>query len=452
MIKGSSSSLSAGLKHIKNHPQLWWTIFVALMILVSFIFLASRFIGIASDAQDRLINVRVGSIQDSYSEFIPLHRNDPSFIRDTILNISSSNPTIQEFKVTRIEDGKNVVIASLNNSEVGSELSTKFNFLTTLASSDPSSSFTLPEGESERLFNTTRAYVSENGEVLGYILTTQTLSEADQKINNEIQNSVLIFIAIVVLVMILFLRHARIIDYVSLYRQLKEVDGLKDDFISMASHELRTPLTVIRGYAEFISNDQSISEESKENIRRIDLSAKQLDGLVADMLDVSRIEQGRMKFDFVNVDPKDLVKEVVDSLNIPAKDKGLKISFERESSSIIKIDLKRLKQVLVNIIGNSVKYTLSGEVKVRLYVEGSNQIIRISDTGIGMDSEAQKNLFQKFYRIKNKETENIQGTGLGLWITKQIVEKLGGTIGVESIKGIGTHFILKFPILIHNSD
>lgn len=446
MAKDFLPTIKAGVKHIRNHPQLWWTVIVAIVILVSFSFLAFRFIGIAGDAQDKLVNVRIGSIQDAYAEFIPLHQNDPSLIRKTILNITTANPTIQDFKVTQIESGKNIIIASLNNFEVGNELSSKLSFLTNLSNGDPGSSFTLPEGDSERVFHTARAYTDENGQVLGYIVTTQTLSEADQRIDSEIQNSFLIFIFIVVIVMFLFLRHARIIDYVSLYKQLKEVDELKDDFISMASHELRTPLTVIRGYAEFVGNDKEIGEESKENVRRIDMAAQQLDGLVADMLDVSRIEQGRMKFEFVDSDPRSTVKEVVDSLMIPAKNKGLALSFEPEKSSAISVDLKRLKQVLVNIIGNSVKYTTKGEVKVRLYVEGGSQIIRVSDTGIGMDADAQKNLFQKFYRIKTTETEGIQGTGLGLWITKQIVEKMNGVITVESIKGVGTHFILKFPV------
>lgn len=446
--KDAIPSLRTGVRQLRDNPQLWWTIFVAIVILLAFWFLASRFITIAQDAQDRLIDIRVGSIQDAYAEFVPEHVDDREFLEKSIFNIVSVNPTIIDFKILKTdEDGENRVVASMNKNEIGSEVNAKYNILLNDARSLPESSFTLREGGTERLFNTVRAYTDDSGEVIGYILTTQTLSEADQKISDSIQNSILIFIVIVVFVMALFLRHARIIDYVSLYKKLQSIDQLKDDFISMASHELRTPLTVIRGYAEYLHEDKKITGESKENVEKIDISAKQLDLLIADMLDVSRIEQGRMKFEMANVDPKDIVMEVVDSLKFNAKDKGLDLSTEIESSSTIYTDSGRLKQVLVNIIGNALKYTKEGEVKVRLFVEKGVLNIRVSDTGIGMDSETQQKLFHKFYRAKSKDMENVRGTGLGLWITKKLVENMNGQISVESIKGVGTHFVISFPVV-----
>lgn len=439
-------SLRAGMRHIKENPQLWWTVFVALIILVAFWFMATQFIGIARDAQERLIAVRVGSIQDAYVAFVPEHLDDASFLRKTVLTITQANPTIQDFKVTRQnESGDQEIIASINSQEVGSILDSRYSFLTLLAKGDPESSFTVPVNGSERMSHTMRAY--ETDSEVGFILTTQTLSEADRLIDENLQKAIIIFIAIVIVVILLFLRHARIIDYVSLYKKLQEVNTLKDDFISMASHELRTPLTAIRGYAEFLLDDPNVEGESREHVTRIDTSAKQLDGLVADMLDVSRIEQGRMKFEYATVDPRTVTQEVVESLRIPAKDKGLTLTLDIEKSGAINVDQNRLKQVLVNIVGNAVKYTLKGEVKVRVYQEGTQQVIRISDTGIGMSAEAQKNLFQKFYRIQSEETAGIRGTGLGLWITKQIIETMQGKISVESIKGVGTHFIVSFPLV-----
>jgi len=102
---------------------------------------------------------------------------------------------------------------------------------------------------------------------------------------------------------------------------------------------------------------------------------------------------------------------------------------------------------LVNIVGNAVKYTLKGEVTVKQYTEKGRLYIRVIDTGLGMSEEERVGLFGKFYRIKTKETENIRGTGLGLWITAQMVKQMNGTISVESIKGVGSHFILSFPII-----
>ena len=177
--------------------------------------------------------------------------------------------------------------------------------------------------------------------------------------------------------------------------------------------------------------------------------------MVGDILDVSRIDQGRMSFKFARMSPTSLIESIVSSMEIPAKDKGLAISFSNELKDasgavvekFINADVDRLKQVLVNTIGNAVKYTLKGEVKVREYIEENRLYIRVSDTGVGMTAEERTRLFEKFYRIRNKDTENIRGTGLGLWITAQIVKEMKGEISVESIKGVGSHFVLSFPLV-----
>jgi signal transduction histidine kinase len=274
-------------------------------------------------------------------------------------------------------------------------------------------------------------------------MTKNSLSEADLKISQNINKSVIVFIIIIFLVMLLFFRHARIIDYTSLYRKLEEVDRLKDDFISMASHELRTPLTIIRGYAESLRDSK---DEVEKSVDRINIAAKQLDDLVSDMLDVSRIEQGRMTIEKENVSPIGIISDVVSGLLPVAEDKGLNLNFKHtlQNSEQINVDPDRFRQMMVNLVGNAVKYTKKGEVNVKLSLKGDDIEIRISDTGVGMSAEAQKKLFEKFYRIKTKETQDVRGTGLGLWITKQIVDLMGGKISVESIEGVGTHFIVTF--------
>jgi signal transduction histidine kinase len=220
----------------------------------------------------------------------------------------------------------------------------------------------------------------------------------------------------------------------------------------MASHELRTPLSIIRGYVEFIQTAPNLTEETKGYATKIDVSARDLDLLVGDILDVNKIEQGRMSFKFEVINPFEIIDNIVSSLVLPAKDKGLLVSFnasDANKEAKISVDRERLKQVLVNIIGNAVKYTKTGEVKVTQYVEDRKLYIRVSDTGVGMSADEQKRLFEKFYRIRTKETEDIRGTGLGLWITGQIIKEMKGSISVESIKGVGSHFIVSFPIYLN---
>ena len=453
-------NLKKGIKKVTDYPQLVYTIVVAILIAGSFMFMAERFISIANDAQERLINVRIGSLQDAFVSFAPDKINDPIYLNDKIEKIINTNETIKSFKVivknTEVDPNTNTprniynIVASNNKDEVGTNDS-ESDFLFMLASSDQNHSITISINDgTERLFRTTRAIVDINGNVIGAVVTTQTLSIADLAIESSITNGRILLFVVIALVMLLFFRHSRIIDYMDLYKKLKEVDQLKDDFISMASHELRTPLSVIRGYADFLRDVPNLNDETKSYVSKIDISAKELDSLVVDILDVSRIEQGRMSFSLEKINPSGLISEVVSSLEIPAKEKGLSVSFNKkeiEDSQIINVDISRLKQVLVNIIGNAVKYTVKGEVAVRQYSENNFLYIRVSDTGIGMTEDERKKLFEKFYRIKNKETANIRGTGLGLWITAQIIKQMNGNLSVESIKGVGSHFIISFPLV-----
>lgn len=449
-----------GLKKVTGNPQLIYTIVVALLIVGSFIFMAERFVGIANNAEERLINVRIGSLQDAFVSFAGDKISDPIYLNNKINEIITNNETIRNFKVivkgTSIDHVTNInsivynIIASSNKDEVGT-IDKEAAFLFTLATGDPSHSVTIAlNNGSERLFRTTRAITDNAGNVLGAVVTTQTLSLADIAINSSITNSRILLFVVLALIMLLFFRLSKIIDYMDLYKKLKEVDQLKDDFVSMASHELRTPLSIIRGYADFMKEAPELSTETKDYVNKIDSSAKDLDSLVGDMLDVSKIQQGRISFEFAKINPSGAIEDVTTSLELPAKEKNLAISFDKtlaKETQMISVDAGRFKQILVNIIGNAVKYTKAGSVNVRVYEEKGRLYIRCSDTGIGMSAEEREKLFEKFYRIRNEETKEIRGTGLGLWITAQMIRQMNGSLSVESIKGVGSHFIISFPLV-----
>ena len=445
MLKDSFPSLAHTIEKIKKHPQLFWTIFVSIVITVGFVIVAQLFVSIAQDAQERLINVRIGSIQDSLSEFVDLSEESRAKIDSAIVNLMKTNPTILDFTFyIKTEEGLKIFTSSTKE-KIGT-VATDIGLPAQLALSDNKNSYTFEiQNSDERLYQTFRA-IQKEGEVIGLIETTQTLSQADLIVEQNIQRGLVVFIFILLFVMFLFFRHSKIIDYTMLYKDLKEVDQLKDDFISMASHELKTPLTVIRGYSEYITEAQEIPDEYKEYARRIDVSSKQLAQLVEDMLDVSRLEQGRMSFDMKKILVPDFIKNILPNFETLARTKNLALVFEYDGLkySYIQADENKLQQILTNVIGNAIKYTQQGEVKIKLSNIENKLEIRVSDTGIGMSEEERKNLFDKFYRIKNSDTKEIKGTGLGLWITKQLIEKMGGTIAVESIKGVGTHIVIVF--------
>ncbi|MBI2984228.1 MAG: HAMP domain-containing histidine kinase [Candidatus Kerfeldbacteria bacterium] len=258
----------------------------------------------------------------------------------------------------------------------------------------------------------------------------------------------ILFLSIIVVVLLLAL-NSKLFQYTVLFRKLKEVDQMKDEFISVASHELRTPITGIRGYLEMVLDGSlgPVTEQVRKPLQVVNQSAERLGVLVEDLLNVSRIEQGRLDLVLTEVNPWPVVQEVIAELIPMAREKNLPLTYQGPPQlPTLKVNRDRLKQVLVNLVGNAVKYTAKGSVSVQTEQREQELRLRIADTGIGMSPSEMERLFTKFYRIRNDKTQEISGTGLGLWITKQIVEKMNGTIEVESIEGVGSQFIVTFPL------
>lgn len=259
------------------------------------------------------------------------------------------------------------------------------------------------------------------------------------------------WLAITVLIVILVLAsNTRLFEYAVLFRKLKEVDKMKDDFISMASHELRAPITAIRGYLSLFLEDAfgKMEDKPKGILKTVFGISTHLAGLVEDLLDVSRIEQGRMKMTLELLPIEEVIREVMEQMQFEAEKKKLAFIFKPPEQPLprIEADRSRLKQILINIVSNAIKYTPSGSITITAAThEGGKVETRIIDTGLGMSAEQREKLFSKFYRVKTDATRDIPGTGLGLWITKQIVELMKGSIYVDSIERVGTQVALVFP-------
>jgi len=263
--------------------------------------------------------------------------------------------------------------------------------------------------------------------------------------------SYLILILTVILIILLLFVNSHLFEYSILYNKIKEIDAMKDDFISIASHELRTPVAAIKGFASLIIEEsQSLAPNAKmqEYLSIISASADRLTMLIEDLLNVSRIDQGRLKMDIQKTDAWPAIEETVKELKPQADEKKLSLFcvLDPGAKSAVLIDRDRFKQSLINIIGNAIKYTPSGSIEVRARSKGKNFTVTVKDTGIGMPAKEREHLFEKFYRIRKRETDAIIGTGLGLWITKQIVGLMNGTISVDSIENVGSQFTIDLPL------
>ncbi|MBI4948141.1 hypothetical protein HY844_01095 [Candidatus Berkelbacteria bacterium] len=231
---------------------------------------------------------------------------------------------------------------------------------------------------------------------------------------------------------------------------LAQLDKMKDEFISMASHELNTPLAAIEGYLSMILDEGmgKVDDKSREYLNRAYASSKRLADLILDLLNVSRIEQGRLKMRFAQANIYDMAESVVHELQIKADAKklALKIDADKAKLPLIWCDPDRIREVFVNLTGNAIKFTEKGSITISIKQDGEKLICSVADTGRGIALEDQKKLFQKFSQVK-REVDEHQGTGLGLYISKNFVELHNGTLSVKSAEGKGATFTFELPIL-----
>ena len=443
-----------GIVFARENPQIIYTLFLVFAIPLAFFFSSDQFLRVASDNQDKLEQSRISLLEDTLAVFIPDAKNQYD-VYSKITQLTKGNETLSEISIllaTSTVDGS----AYLNYASLDFATATMSytpddveGILLKLARGDQEQSYAMTYSDvNGRHWKSVRGLRSvAGGSVAGYIIVAVSMAQVDAIAEKNIQHAYIILAFIIFGIILLLARQARIIDYSVLYSRLKEVDQMKDDFVSMAAHELRSPLTVIRGYVEMLGDGEGLKESGKEHLHLIDSAAQRLNALVGDILDVAKLQEGRMSFTFTLTDPNEIIESVTLGFMKPAEDKGLILSYEKSNPTQILIDPARLHQVLVNFIGNAVKYTPKGEVRVSGKSEHGLFTVRVSDTGLGISAENQKHLFEKFYRVKNKDTERIEGTGLGLWITARMVKEMNGTIEVESIEGKGSDFILNFPLV-----
>ncbi len=249
------------------------------------------------------------------------------------------------------------------------------------------------------------------------------------------------------------------LDKTFVYEQLKvaneklqSLDKLKTEFLSLASHQLRSPLTAIKGYTSMLLEGSfgQITPDQKEAIDRVFQSSTHLAKVVEDLLNVSKIEQGGMKYEMAQFDFEKAVHDLATDLSITAEKKGLTLTFETDSKPpyLVFGDMEKLRQVVLNIIDNAIKYTEKGSIKVKLSqnFRTSSVHLDVTDTGMGISPVEKEKLFQKFSRGEGGKT-NTSGSGLGLYLARQIISAHKGSIAIDSPGvGKGSTFTLELPI------
>lgn len=232
--------------------------------------------------------------------------------------------------------------------------------------------------------------------------------------------------------------------------ELKKAEKIRIEFVENASHELRTPLTSIKGYLETLIEDFKSGRHDQvgQFLGILGQNVNRLVELVNDLLTISTLENG-LNIDLEYIYPDQITADVIEKLAQIASEKKIMVSYRIEDVESIRVDASKLEQVLMNLIGNAIKYTQAGgrvEVIWDKKPESDMIVLHVKDNGPGIAPEHQGRIFERFYRIDKSRSRDIGGTGLGLSIVKHIVQSHGGQVSVKSDLGLGAEFICQFPV------
>ncbi len=257
----------------------------------------------------------------------------------------------------------------------------------------------------------------------------------------------------------IFNESGKVIGCVVVFRDVtlaREIDNAKTEFVSLASHQLRTPLTPIRLFSEMLLNEEvgKLNIQQKEYVDSISQSSKRMISLVNDLLNVSRLELGRLKIDPVSTNIEDFLQDIIKELSPTCQTKGCELVFNKPEEKLpdISIDRTLMRQVIQNLLTNAIRYSSIEKgslITISVVKKDNNYIFSVQDNGIGIPADAQTHIFEKFYRAENAIKAEGEGSGLGLYIIKMIVEAAGGRLWFQSppdSKNTGTVFHVSIPI------
>lgn len=437
-------------------------VLIPLLIVINSVFIINKY----NQTLDITLQREALTIGRSVYALITPDLGNPAFLQEDIDNLMWHNVQFQEMSILYPEGDGFKVVASSDFDSVG-RLDDRAYYAMAWSQPDndglATDSVNLNKSKEEekeeanpqaldRYWLVALPMNDENGSKKAILSMKISSKIIDDLTNYNRSVSAILLVGTVIVVVLFLLVAVRLWDYVLLFRKIQAVDRMKDEFISMASHELRSPVTGIKGYVSMLleGNFGPLTAKVRQALEAVQNTSDRLASMVEDLLNVSRIEQGRINYDPKIQDPDYIIKEVIAEMAIQAQAKNLKLEYRPHELPLpmINIDAERFRQVIINLVNNAIKYTAEGTVEVSTEMRNYKMLsIKVRDTGIGISAADRARLFEKFFRAKNDRTNGIPGTGLGLWITKQLVVMMKGNITIDSVENTGTQVAVEFPII-----
>ena len=445
MISTIIKTLEQGFKVMRLNSRLLMVGILVFVFPVLFLWITQSFFTTAYSNIDSSQKLRVSMLHDSLQVVLREVSNSDVVLPKLLTQYGQENSDISQIRIVEPKSDGALVVFSLNQTEVGTSLSSETSFQN-LPLSNTGEALIYPvmvDGvRTWQVFSTI-----EDNETTYTIFSEHTFGLIDSVMIARQQLSYLGLSAIFLFLISLAYWLNKQMQWEKSYQKLSKQMAERDLFSNMITHEFRSPLTAIKGYASFLAESGNLTSEEKRFATNIRVSAERLVLLVNDFLEVARLQSGKLELKRESVDVRDVLTKVADDLRMTAIDKGLRLIYEPpEQPVMLQTDGGRLNQIITNLVSNSIKYTEAGVVELECHAEGGAITISINDTGVGISAADQKKLFAPFERFGEADKSITVGSGLGMWTTKQFITLLGGKIGVESIKKVGTHVVITLPV------
>ncbi len=444
MIPKMLNAALTGLVYIKNHTQILFALVLLIVLPLLFLYTGSQFLEVGRSNQDRILKDRIGLMHDTLASLLSATSFSVERTGGELAKILANNNDFVDYALVKKEGAVLVYVDSYDTALIGQSVQNTSLYVNASLRDDESLIFEFTENDT-RYWAAYRAVTDENTGELYFMYTLFTQEHIDNLFAAR-ERTAYISLGFIYLFMIaLAYWHIRLTDYRYLFIKAEKASQMKDIFTHMIAHELRSPLTAIRGYADLLKG-QLTEPKEREQAGRIKESAERLLAIVNDLLDVARIQSGKMAVTKEKVNVSTVIQAVLGELTVTAAEKS--ITLVTEGVGVVhelEADPKRLHQAFTNLVSNAIKYTPKGTITICLEDRHASLEVRVKDTGMGISAEDQQKLFAPFFRVSTPDVTQITGTGLGMWITKQLIEIMGGKIGVESIKGVGTQIVVSLP-------
>jgi signal transduction histidine kinase len=443
MITRFFSLVGSGLRQLQVHTNYLLLAFLVIVLPLLFIFIAQSFFSVA---YDNMVTTEKESINRLHESVALLVQNDQiELVSDYFSQLVENEPRFTQGRIVRQAGRDLVVVAASDSNLIGAvEAEQKvFNF----ASGEPGDSLILDvELMSGRTWQAAREVFTDQATY--YIFTEHAFTPLEATFSSRQQHLYLYLSLVFAFLLALAYWLVQQTNWHQRHDRIKAQVEEQMLFTNTVAHELRAPLTAIRGYNSFLQQSQRLSTEEIKYTNAIQTSADRLLALINDFLEVARIQSNQLKINLVETDIRAVLRAVAAEFDALATEKeNIDFTVSLPAKPVIaETDPERLHQVVTNFLSNALKYTEHGSVALELKQTKLKTIIAIKDTGRGIAGEDQQKLFQAFTRVGQTDNSGVTGTGLGMWITKQLVTLLGGAITIESIEGVGTHVKLTFDV------